>query len=305
VEVRNADVADRDALARILEEVRGSLPPLRGVVHAAGLLEDRLVVHTDLPSMRRVFAPKVAGAWNLHNLTAGDPLEFFVLYSSGAVLLASPGQGSYVAANEFLDTLAAHRRSRGLPALSIGWGAWAEIGLAVRDDRGGRLAVRGLASFSPEEGLAAFDRLLKGAPPRVGVMRFDAERWAEFYREAGELPFLDELRNGASAATPAAAGGGNGDGRLDASRLIALEPGARSAALVSYLAEQLATILRLPAARMDPRLPINKLGLDSLMAVEFKTRIKSDLGVTIPMVRFLKGPNIEELSDEVLEVLSA
>lgn len=187
--------------------------------------------------------------------------------------------------------------------MSIGWGPWSEIGLAAREDRGGRLALRGFASLSPEEGLAAFDRLLQGAPPRIGVMRFDPERWAEFYPEARELPLYAELRNGAAAAKPPAAGDRTGNGRLDADRLLALDAGIRSSALESYMAEEIAKVLRLSAARIDPKLPINKLGLDSLMAVEVKNRIKADFGVTIPMVRFLQGVNIEKLSGEVLETL--
>jgi phthiocerol/phenolphthiocerol synthesis type-I polyketide synthase C len=302
-EVLSVDVADREALEQALGKIRSSLPPIRGVVHAAGLLEDRLAVHTNLASVRRVLAPKVLGAWNLHLLTADDPLDAFVLFSSAAALIGSPGQASYVAANEFLDGLATHRRSRGLLGLSIGWGPWSEIGLAAREDRGGRLAMRGFASLSPAEGLAAFDRLLKGAPPRVGVMRFDPERWAEFYPEARELPLYAELRDGAAASRPPATGDQTGDGRLGVDRLLALDASARSSALESYMAEEIAKILRLSASRIDPKLPINKLGLDSLMAVEVKNRIKADFGVTIPMVRFLQGVNIEKLSGEVLETL--
>src|SRR5207244_6061045 len=123
-------------------------------------------------------APKMSGAWNLHLATRGMPLDFFVLFSSAASLLGSPGQGNYAAANAYLDALAHHRRAEGLPAVSINWGPWANVGMAAGLDQRdqARMTRQGLRSLSPEEGMAAFARLLGQASAQVGVVRLDPEK---------------------------------------------------------------------------------------------------------------------------------
>ncbi len=131
IEVARADVANRQQLASVLDRIRRSASPLLGVVHAAGVLDDGILLEQDAARFAGVMAPKVRGSWNLHLLTRDDPLDFFVLFSSIASFLGSPGQGSYAAANAFLDALAHHRRAAGLPASSINWGPWAEVGLAA------------------------------------------------------------------------------------------------------------------------------------------------------------------------------
>ncbi|HEY9226744.1 MAG TPA: SDR family NAD(P)-dependent oxidoreductase, partial [Gemmatimonadaceae bacterium] len=131
VVVATADVAQAADVQRVIAQIATTLPPLRGIVHAAGVVEDAMLADQDAGRFSRVLAPKVAGTWNLHTLTREFPLDFFVLFSSGAALLGSPGQGNYAAANLFLDALAHQRHAHGLPALSINWGSWAEVGMAA------------------------------------------------------------------------------------------------------------------------------------------------------------------------------
>lgn len=126
-----ADVANRTQLADLFAEIQQSLPPLAGVIHLAGVLDDGVLLMQDWSRFVKVMVPKVAGAWNLSTLTERLELDFFVLFSSMASVLGSPGQGNYAAANAYLDALAAHRRARGLPAVSIAWGAWANVGMAA------------------------------------------------------------------------------------------------------------------------------------------------------------------------------
>src|SRR5262249_28336122 len=149
----------------------------RGVVHAAGVLDDGLLLHQELARFERVLAPKVAGAWNLHLATRDEPLDFFVLYSSAAALVGAEGQASYVAANSFLDALAHHRRGLGLPAVSIDWGLFAGVGLAAGDQRGAqrgdRLAARGLGTLTPAQGNELVGRLACGPHAQIGVVPLD------------------------------------------------------------------------------------------------------------------------------------
>ena len=126
--IAQADVADAAQLARVIAHIE---PPLRGVLHAAGVVDDGMLTGLSVERFAPVMAPKVRGTWNLHVQTANSPLDFFVMFSSGAALLGSPGQANYAAANTFMDALAHRRRARGAHALSINWGSWAGVGMAA------------------------------------------------------------------------------------------------------------------------------------------------------------------------------
>ncbi len=132
VDPQAATSATRAGGRACLSDIRGELPPLRGIFHLAGVLDDGVLREQTRERFDRVMAAKVHGAWNLHELTRDDRLDLFVLFSSAAALLGSPGQGNYAAANAFLDALAHHRRWEKLPALSVNWGSWAEVGMAAR-----------------------------------------------------------------------------------------------------------------------------------------------------------------------------
>ncbi len=292
IEVVQADVADRQALESVLESALASVgDPLRGVFHAAGVLDDGLLASLDERRFRQVLAPKVDGAWNLHLLTRERPLDFFVLFSSAAALLGSSGQANYAAANAFLGALAHYRRASGLPAQSIDWGPWAEVGLAAaRTDRGERVAARGLGSFSVVDGLAALDRLMAARAVQAAVLPLDLPRWFASYPEAARAPFFARLASPAAATRLA--------GKLR-DELLGLDAGARTARLGEFLVGQLATILRLTPDEFDRHRPLTMLGIDSLMAVELRNRIDAELGVHVPMVRFLEGPSISQLAERI------
>jgi NADPH:quinone reductase-like Zn-dependent oxidoreductase/acyl carrier protein len=292
VVVERADVADTRQIAEVLAKIEASMPVLRGIVHCAAVLDDGILLQSNEQRFRQVLAPKIDGAYNLHTLCADLPLDFFVLFSSAAALLGSPGQGSYVAANEFLDALAHHRRARGLPALSIDWGPWAEVGLAsARADRGGRIALRGLSSLTPEEGTRVFERLLAGAPPQVCVMRWNLAHWRQFYPKAAASPLFAAL---ARELEPVALNIGAGSVRKALEALGSGEQ--RRAALESYLAAQVALVLRLPVEQVDTRTPLRTLGFDSLMAIELRNRIEGSLALTLSATVVWNHPTIEALS---------
>jgi acyl transferase domain-containing protein/NADPH:quinone reductase-like Zn-dependent oxidoreductase/NAD(P)-dependent dehydrogenase (short-subunit alcohol dehydrogenase family)/acyl carrier protein len=278
VTVARADVAVRAQVARVLDEIAASGMPLRGVIHAAGRLDDGLLLQQTSAQFRKVMAPKVQGALHLHTLTREMPLDFFVLYSSAAGLLGSPGQGNYAAANTFLDALAHHRREQGLPALSVDWGAFSEVGLAAaQENRGARLVSRGMRSLTPDEGLSALERLLEGDRSQVGVVPLNVRQWVEFYPAASSR-MLSRLMvaQHAGASRPA------GDQDLIA-RLAATEPGPRRAALLqAALLEQVAQVLRISKDRLDVDAPLTSLGMDSLMGLELRNRIETTLGTTVP-----------------------
>src|SRR5208282_2557140 len=304
VHLASVNVADEGELRGFLDEFRAEgWPPIRGVVHAAGVLQDGLLVQLDAAALNTVLRPKVMGGWLLHRLLQDDPLDFFILFSSAGSVLGQPGQGNYAAANAFLDTLAHHRQAQGQPALSINWGAWAGEGFA--DSVGGKrlaahLALLGISSIAPGQALEILGRLLGQSATQVVAVPVNWKQYREFYPEGGASPLLSELaREEAEVPRPA----GRTSERRNA--LLAAEPVERRSLLQSYLSEQVARVLGLSPSRLDVQQPLSHLGLDSLMAVELKNRIAVDLKVNVPVVKFLQGFSVDQAVTQVLEQLAA
>lgn len=244
----------------------------------------------------RVMAPKVSGAWNLHRLTLEDDLDSFVLFSSAASVLGSPGQGNYVAANAFLDALAHHRRALGMPALAINWGAWTEVGLATRSDRVEHLTRQGIMPFTPEQGLRLMERMLGRDFVQCMGIAMDWGKLLGSYLP----PLLSRLSEEVLA--------GDGPVKKDSSvrkNILAAGPGERRPLVEGFLVEQIAQVLRCSPSRVDAHLPLNRLGIDSLMAVELKNRVEDDLGTSVPVTALLQGPSLSQLATQLLEGLDA
>jgi phthiocerol/phenolphthiocerol synthesis type-I polyketide synthase C len=301
VVVRSCDVSREREVAELLADITRELPPLRGIIHSAGVLDDATVTGLTPARFDEVWGPKALGAFHLHRATQALPLRWFVLYSSAATTLGSPGQANYAAANEFLDALAHHRRAFGLPALSINWGPWLETGLAVRADRGERLGDRGLGGMTDEQGLSLLRALvLEDATHAAVLPSADFDRWSEYYPVAAKLPMFEQLRRKAAASHEPVVR----HGMLETVR--ALPAPDRSAWLESYLLEQVAKVLKIAANKqLDPQLPLTRLGIDSLMAIELKNRIQADLTILVPVSKLLLGASARKLAGEVLERLEA
>jgi myxalamid-type polyketide synthase MxaE and MxaD len=300
VAVAQADVAEEEQVARVLDEIDHSMPSLRGVIHAAGILDDGILLQLDRERFDSVMAPKVKGAWNLHSLSLGDALDFFVLFSSAASLLGSPGQGNYSAANAFLDALAHYRRARGLPALSINWGPWAEVGLAARHHMDEQLALRGIESIRPEQGVEALGRLLCQEAAQMGVIPLNPWQWSQLYPEVAEWPLLSHLvREEADIRLPVDRSRRAGGLTYDA--LFAAEPEERRRLLEPYLQEQVAAVLGISASKLNMQQPLGDLGLNSLMAVELQNQIKADLRVFVSMADLSENPSIAQIATQILE----
>jgi phthiocerol/phenolphthiocerol synthesis type-I polyketide synthase C len=302
VQVFAADVSRETELAQVLSRVRKQMPPLRGVIHAAGVLEDYFLQNLDEEKFARVAAPKIQGAWNLHALTAAHSLDFFVLFSSIASVLGSPGQGSYSAANAFLDALAYHRRRQGLPAISINWGPWASVGMAARTGQLGKGALRVFYAMEPGQGFAILDELLRDAPSQVAVLPLI---WEEFFKSlAGHEPpaLLADLlgQKAASASTGPIAGG---IARLPVEALQLLEPERRQEALVSYMQKGLAQIIGSDPAELDPDEPLINFGLDSLMGIELQHALESGLNMKLPIDVLMGASTLNELVRRLLDVI--
>ncbi|WP_437775823.1 type I polyketide synthase [Sorangium sp. So ce1097] len=295
------DVSRPDDVARVLSEIDAHMPPLRGVVHAAMVLEDATALSLDAARFRRVTAPKVQGAWALHEATRDRALDLFVMYSSAASLLGPSGQGSYAAANAFLDALAHHRRALGLPALSINWGMFSEVGGVAARGLGDRLSHRGIGAMTPAEGLDVLGRLLEGAPAQIAVLRLDLRQWLEFTPSAAGAPFLSELwRAERSRAREARETSKAGRARLREA-LVDAQPAERARLLEEHLKEELGRVIHLGAPRVDASATFSSLGVDSLMGLELRNRLEASLGVRLSVALLFAYPTVASLSQHLID----
>ncbi|MCG3153918.1 MAG: hypothetical protein DKINENOH_00508 [bacterium] len=304
IAVARADVADYDRMAQVIASINASLPPLRGIIHSAGAIDDGVLLQQNWPRFEKVLRAKVLGAWNLHALTQDQPLDFFVLYSTGASLVGSAGQGNHAAANTFMDVLAHQRAARSLPALSINWGAWSEIGTVTRHRQGDRITLHGRSAIAPLQGLLILERLLQGAPPQIGVLPVD---WAEAFAGMGErlhAPFFAEIRRGVSSRPAVASGQQPGAEEAPPATLLARLKAApvskRRQMLQQFVQEQAVKVLGLGPSRPVPlHQPLTELGLDSLMAVELRNALGKAVEQTLPATLLFDHPAIENLVDHL------
>jgi acyl transferase domain-containing protein/acyl carrier protein len=291
IRVFAADVANRAQVAAMLDEIDRTMPPLRGVIHAAGVLDDATILQQSRERFRTVMAPKVDGAWNLHQLTRSHPLDLFVLFSSVAALLGSPGQGNYAAANAFLDALAHHRRQQGLPALSINWGPWSEVGLAARGRGEESFNVGGIQAIDPAQGAAVWTQIFNAPDAQLGVMSINVRQWRQFYPRAAMSPFLSYLMQ-----ADAAGSAGHSAGSRMRQTLEGTPVAERLPLLAKHLGEQLAQVLRLPADKIDTETPLGSLGLDSLMGLELRNRLEASLDLTFPVTALWNYETVSALA---------
>jgi len=280
------------------------MPPLRGVIHGAMGLDDGLLAGLTADRLCQVMAPKVLGALHLHAATKGIPLDFFVMLSSVASLVGHVGQANYAAANAFLEAFAQYRRARGLPAITINWGALAEVGVVARQAQVEQmLATAGVRAMYIDHALYALGQVLRLNPPQVGVLQVDWKRWLAMHPGASSAVLLQSL-------LAEYAQGMSGSGDMDPHqqllyKLAVLEPQERQDYMQTLLAEELARVLQLPVAQIDYQHNIMHLGIDSLMAVELQTALQGKFALHISAMELIRGLSIAQLATRLLASLAA
>jgi len=294
------DISRRADVKSVLSEIAVRMPPLRGILHAAAVLDDGILTRQEWSRFERVLAPKVAGSWILHELTESMPLDFFVLFSSMAAIAGAPGQGNYAAANSFEDALAHERRRQGLPAISINWGAW-DAGMAQREGLDERRRELGLASFSVEEGLALLDSILLENSAQIGAGKVDWNKFIQRFR-AGAIP--KKFSNLAGTATAIKTPPPAGVELLD--RLERAAESSRVGILRDHIQALAVRVLGFSANRkIDPQQPLNEMGLDSLMSVEFGNALSASVKKSLPSTLLFSYPSIDHLTAYLAELLLA
>jgi myxalamid-type polyketide synthase MxaB len=284
--VAGADVSEKKQLAQVLANIDQSLPPLRGIIHAAGILEDGVLSSQNWERFARVLAPKVQGAWNLHTLTQHKALDFFILFSSAASLFGSIAQANYAAANTFLDALAYYRQAQGLTGMSINWGAWSEIGVAAK--RQVSMQMHRVGSIAPQQGLQILAQLFSQPVTQVGVIPI---KGSQFLRQWEELPFFSQLKSETQAKPT-----------IDfVERLKNLDSVKEQRDyLIAHVQSQVAKVLGFESSQpIDPQKGFFDLGMDSLTAVELKNSLQNSLGCSLPSTLLFKYPTMEALMDYI------
>lgn len=293
-----ADVSRENELQAVLATIRSTMPALRGVIHAAGVLDDGLIVHQNWDRFRQVFRAKIDGAWALHRLTQDTPLDFFVMFSSMASLFGSAGQSNHGAANGFLDALAYYRRRRGLPAISINWGPWSEIGAAARRNVTDRISSKGIRVISKEAGLSALERCLSLSTAQVGIGPID---WSVFLRQSSpdqrETWLADFVQFNAEPAPPPEQVPVEALPQKLRKQIGEADDRTRPGLLCQYVETQVREVLRADTQTdLSLRQPLLELGLDSLMGTELNNRFISELGVAVPMQIMIGSGTISDLA---------
>ncbi len=288
VDVVAADVSKADDVARVLAKA----PGLRGIVHAAGVIDDGMLMQQTAERFQKVAGPKVEGAWQLHSQTLDRALDFFVLFSSVASVMGSPGQSNYASANAFMDGLANHRKRLGLAATAINWGPWADVGMAASDVVLQRLMKDGWQPMTASQGCEFIAHLLTARDlPQAAVLPIE---WAQFAQRIPGASGWSSLKHlipteGSSPLTASSA-------EAAAARVKAAAPGDRVDLVCSYLLERIAQTLRVPAADLDAFAQLSALGVDSLTAVELRIWVQGDLNVELAVEQLFTSPSIRDLA---------
>lgn len=287
-----ADVTQAEDLSKVMHEIENSMPPLRGIIHAAGILDDGILLQQNWERFSKVMAPKITGSWNLYNQTKAIPLDFFALFSSGTSMLGTAGQGSYAAANAFMDALAQYGQTQGLPTLSICWAGW-DAGMAARLDKRQlqRGANRGIDLIPPKEGVEVFETLLNLLPKKVmngqiGVLPID---WTDFENNPlAQHPLLTNLIS---------------QSQVEQTTILAQLENTLADEKVEILNDYLKTVVA-STLGTDELAEVQQgffdMGMDSLIAIELSNTIQKDLKITFPSTIIFEYPSIESLNDYLL-----
>ncbi|WP_252107394.1 MULTISPECIES: type I polyketide synthase [unclassified Halomonas] len=293
------DITDRAALEAVIERAAIELGPLKGIIHAATVIDDGLIRNLDFDRIQKVLAPKIDGARHLDALTREMPLDFFVLYSSATTLFGNPGQANYVAANHWLEAFAEQRRQSGRPATCVRWGAIEDVGFLARNTRT-RDALQerlGGSALRSDDALKVLEQMLVNPGPSLGVLELEWGALARFLPTAA-APRFDELARQSDDDHSV-------EGDDDISALLAeLSPEELQQTVTELLRAELASILLIDEEKIDVNRSVYDMGFDSLMGVELMTAIENRLGVQVPVMVLSEASTLSKLADVLIKKLS-
>ena len=293
VHVITGDISQSADVTRIIAEAE-KIGPLKGVLHAAGVLEDGVLAQQDWARFERVLAPKVQGTWNLHAATRDKDLDHFVLFSSIASMTGSPGQANYASGNAFMDSLAQYRKSLGLSGLSINWGPWEEVGMAAKLEGGGEAGDKGwntVGMIPVDAGMKLMGELMTGRRAQVGVIPF---KWARLFERFPAMEGLSLFR-ALIQSLPARVAETGGGLRKDLAEAAAET---RMSLLTNFVKTEMAKVIGLPPdGHLNPKKGFFELGGDSLSSIELRNRLQLAVEMPLPSTLIFDYPSIETITE--------
>ncbi len=299
VQVEKADAGVPKDVKRLLAQIAKGKQPLKGVFHLAMVIDDAPMAALDRERMRNVLTPKAYGAWLLHEGTRSLDLDCFVMFSSVSSIFGNAAQANYAAANAFLDALAHHRQSLGLPALTINWGALGGEGYVARNERVAEfLARQGTIPLTPREVVSLMDLFLASGATQGIALRADWVKWKQSFRGSQESPLLERIF--AATAEGAESGGSKGDWRL---KIESATPEERGNVVAQAVRDVVGSVLRVKPETLRDDQPLTDLGLDSLMAVEIENSIERSIGVALPPASLMRARTIGQIAVLITEHL--
>lgn len=292
-----ADVTSLQDVERIMVQIDSDLPPLKGIIHGAMVIDDQFISDMDEESFNKVLYPKMLGAWNLHQATQNINLDHFIKFSSFSTVIGAVKQANYNAGNAFLDALSHYRQARGLPSLTINWGALIEAGFVERNQKtAAYLNKLGMKPYKMLDAQHVMSLFLPKANAQVAASVVD---WAQLVKLSPALstaPLYSKVVHKFSE---------RGSGGSVRPQVIAAQGNERLQILEDFIADQVASVFGTNVAKIDRDTALTNIGLDSLMAIELMNRMESELGINLPMGTVLNGPNIKELAASILEQILA
>jgi acyl transferase domain-containing protein/NADPH:quinone reductase-like Zn-dependent oxidoreductase/NAD(P)-dependent dehydrogenase (short-subunit alcohol dehydrogenase family)/SAM-dependent methyltransferase/acyl carrier protein len=300
VRVARADVGSPEDVASLTAEIRSADRPLKGLFHLAMVIDDAPIASLTRERIRSVMAPKAYGAWLLHEATRDFELDCFVMFSSVSSIFGNPAQGSYGAANAFLDSLAHHRHALGLPALTVNWGVLGGEGYVARNKRVAEfLARQGTTELSPREVMTLLESSLTAGLTQVMAIRVDWTKWRQFFRGMQENPLLERIF---AAVEGQETSGATSDLRL---KIESAAPEELEGLIGQAVRDAVSSVLRVKPETLRDDQPLTDLGLDSLMGVEIENSIEGSLGVALPQASLIRARTIGQIVGLIAEHMGA
>ncbi|HMF80137.1 MAG TPA: SDR family NAD(P)-dependent oxidoreductase [Candidatus Acidoferrum sp.] len=291
VQILKADAGSPNDIGRLFTDIQQNGQPLRGVFHLAMFIDDAPLAALNRERMASVLGPKALGAWLLHERTRDMALDCFVMFSSVSSIFGNPAQGNYAAANAFLDSLAHHRHSLGLPALTLNWGVLGGEGYVARNERVAEfLEKQGVSALSPGEVISILESSLSAGNTQLAAIRVDWAKWKTFFRGMQGNPLLERIF---ASVEDRETNGGTTDWR---NRIESAAPEEKETVIAQAVREAVGSVLRVKPDTLRDDQPLTDLGLDSLMGVEIENSLEAAIGVALPPTSLMRARTIGQIA---------